>query len=159
MDTHTIHTTHNIMAAYTTHTTHGTPTQMEHTVGLKFMPNEDATFGFWVSGLNLRHVDHPKIKTTAGHCSFQFINAEVREAGGMRVLCFWGCGVFWMGWLQEVYVVIWQRNTCLAITSTIQNSMARFVDASFREEEDVCAGWLLCHKIMTSREMRYMHYR
>lgn len=40
-----------------------------------------------------------------------------------------------------------------------QNSMPRFVDASFREEEDVCSGWLLCHKIMTSQEMRYMHYR
>lgn len=53
---------------------------MQRSVGLKFMPNEDATFGFWVSGLNLRHVDHPMIKTTAGHCSFQFINAEVTGA-------------------------------------------------------------------------------
>ena len=28
-------------------------------VPLKFMPNEDATFGFWVMGMDLRHVDHP----------------------------------------------------------------------------------------------------
>ena len=28
---------------------------------LKFMPNEDATFGFWVMGMNLRHVDQPKV--------------------------------------------------------------------------------------------------
>ena len=27
---------------------------------LKFMPNEDATFGFWVMGMDLRHVDQPK---------------------------------------------------------------------------------------------------
>ena len=26
---------------------------------LKFMPNEDATFGFWVMGMDLRHVDQP----------------------------------------------------------------------------------------------------
>ena len=35
---------------------------------LKFMPNEDATFGFWVMGMNLRRVDHPRAKTPAGHC-------------------------------------------------------------------------------------------
>jgi hypothetical protein len=35
---------------------------------LKFMPNEDATFGFWVMGMNLRRVDFAKAKTAAGHC-------------------------------------------------------------------------------------------
>lgn len=35
---------------------------------LKFMPNEDATFGFWVMGMNLRRIDHPRAKTPAGHC-------------------------------------------------------------------------------------------
>ena len=29
---------------------------------LKFMPNEDATFGFWVMGMDLRHVDQPKAR-------------------------------------------------------------------------------------------------
>lgn len=29
---------------------------------LKFMPNEDATFGFWVMGMDLEHVDHPKVR-------------------------------------------------------------------------------------------------
>ena len=37
---------------------------------LKFMPNEDATFGFWVMGMNLRRVDHPRAKTPAGHCCY-----------------------------------------------------------------------------------------
>ena len=35
-----------------------------HTIApLKFMPNEDATFGFWVMGLDLRRIDHPKVRT------------------------------------------------------------------------------------------------
>ena len=38
---------------------------------LKFMPNEDATFGFWVMGMNLRRVDHPRAKTAAGHCCYK----------------------------------------------------------------------------------------
>ena len=29
---------------------------------LKFMPNEDATFGFWVMGMDLQHIDHPKVR-------------------------------------------------------------------------------------------------
>ena len=33
---------------------------------LKFMPNEDATFGFWVMGMDLRHVDQPKVGCRAG---------------------------------------------------------------------------------------------
>lgn len=37
---------------------------------LKFMPNEDATFGFWVMGMNLRRIDHPLAKTPAGHCCY-----------------------------------------------------------------------------------------
>ena len=32
---------------------------------LKFMPNEDATFGFWVMGMDLRHVDEPKVSAGA----------------------------------------------------------------------------------------------
>ena len=32
------------------------------------MPNEDATFGFWVSGMNLVRVDHPHVKAAAGEC-------------------------------------------------------------------------------------------
>ena len=38
---------------------------------LKFMPNEDATFGFWVMGMNLRRIDHPRAKTAAGHCCYK----------------------------------------------------------------------------------------
>lgn len=37
---------------------------------LKLMPNEDATFGFWVMGLQLRHVAHPKVRAAAGGCCF-----------------------------------------------------------------------------------------
>jgi len=34
---------------------------------LKFMPNEDATFGFWVMGMDLRHVDQPKVSAKSCH--------------------------------------------------------------------------------------------
>jgi len=37
---------------------------------LKLMPNEDATFGFWVMGMQLRHVAHPKVRAAAGACCF-----------------------------------------------------------------------------------------
>ena len=37
---------------------------------LKLMPNEDATFGFWVMGMQLRHVAHPKVRAAAGGCCF-----------------------------------------------------------------------------------------
>ena len=31
---------------------------------LKFMPNEDATFGFWVRGMYLPNIDQPKVGYT-----------------------------------------------------------------------------------------------
>ena len=37
---------------------------------LKLMPNEDATFGFWVMGMQLRHIGHPKVRAAAGACCF-----------------------------------------------------------------------------------------
>lgn len=33
---------------------------MQSTVGLKFTPIEDATLGFWLMGLDMRQIDHPK---------------------------------------------------------------------------------------------------
>ncbi|RMZ52872.1 hypothetical protein APUTEX25_000991 [Auxenochlorella protothecoides] len=38
---------------------------------LKTMPNEDATFGFWVNGLNLARVDHPLVMASAGTCCLE----------------------------------------------------------------------------------------
>ncbi|KAL0018949.1 hypothetical protein WJX77_003320 [Trebouxia sp. C0004] len=43
---------------------------------LKLMPNEDATFGFWVMGLQLRHVAHPKVRAAAGGCCFYMLPEE-----------------------------------------------------------------------------------
>lgn len=37
-------------------------------VGLKFTPIEDATFGFWLSAMDLRHIDHPKIYAWGTPC-------------------------------------------------------------------------------------------
>lgn len=42
-------------------------------VGLKFTPIEDATFGFWLSAMDLRQVDHPKIYAWGTPCCFRRI--------------------------------------------------------------------------------------
>lgn len=42
-------------------------------VGLKFTPIEDATFGFWLSAMDLRQVDHPKIYAWGNPCCFRRI--------------------------------------------------------------------------------------
>lgn len=44
--------------------------QVNQLAPLKFMPNEDSTFGFWVMGMDLRKIDHPRVRTAAGHCCY-----------------------------------------------------------------------------------------
>ena len=46
---------------------------------LKFTPIEDATLGFWLMAMDLRHIDHPRFYTWAAPCCFK---APVRCAGG-----------------------------------------------------------------------------
>ena len=38
---------------------------------LKFTPIEDATLGFWLMSMDLRHVDHPRFYTWAAPCCFK----------------------------------------------------------------------------------------
>jgi galactosylxylosylprotein 3-beta-galactosyltransferase len=45
---------------------------------LKFTPIEDATLGFWLMAMDLRHIDHPKFFTWAAPCCFK---APVRKHG------------------------------------------------------------------------------
>ena len=45
---------------------------------LKFTPIEDATVGFWLMSMDLRHIDHPKFYTWAAPCCFK---APVRREG------------------------------------------------------------------------------
>lgn len=45
---------------------------------LKFTPIEDATLGFWLMAMDLRHIDHPRFFTWAAPCCFK---APVRKAG------------------------------------------------------------------------------
>jgi galactosylxylosylprotein 3-beta-galactosyltransferase len=45
---------------------------------LKFTPIEDATLGFWLMAMDLRHIDHPKFFTWAAPCCFK---APVRKPG------------------------------------------------------------------------------
>ena len=49
---------------------------------LKFMPNEDATFGFWVMGMDLRHVDQPKVGR--GTCDSPYTAEPASELLSMR---------------------------------------------------------------------------
>ena len=45
---------------------------------LKFTPIEDATLGFWLMAMDLRHVDHPRFLTYGVPCCF---DAAVRKEG------------------------------------------------------------------------------
>ncbi|KAI3437945.1 hypothetical protein D9Q98_000389 [Chlorella vulgaris] len=45
---------------------------------LKFTPIEDATLGFWLMAMDLRHIDHPRFYTWAAPCCFK---APVRKPG------------------------------------------------------------------------------
>ena len=45
---------------------------------LKFTPIEDATLGFWLMNMDLRHIDHPKFYTWAAPCCFK---APIRKQG------------------------------------------------------------------------------
>ena len=38
---------------------------------LKFTPIEDATLGFWLMPMELRHIDHPRFFTWAAPCCFK----------------------------------------------------------------------------------------
>ncbi|KAK9917595.1 hypothetical protein WJX75_006193 [Coccomyxa subellipsoidea] len=51
---------------------------MNSKMRLKFTPIEDATLGFWLMSMDLRHVDHPKMYTYAVPCCFK---APVRKEG------------------------------------------------------------------------------
>jgi hypothetical protein len=41
-------------------------------VSLKFTPIEDATIGFWVMGMDLRQIDHPKYAPLTEKTPFTF---------------------------------------------------------------------------------------
>lgn len=45
---------------------------------LKFTPIEDATLGFWLMAMDLRHIDHPKFYTWAAPCCFK---SPIRKQG------------------------------------------------------------------------------
>lgn len=38
---------------------------------LKFTPIEDATLGFWLMSMDLRHIDHQRFHTWAAPCCFK----------------------------------------------------------------------------------------
>ncbi len=84
--------------------------QVNRLAPLKFMPNEDSTFGFWVMGMDLRKIDHPKVRTAAGHCCY---TAQLDDPTAGR----------------------WRR-------------------FAMRGIENVCAGWLILHKVDTDDQMR-----
>ncbi|CAK0784367.1 hypothetical protein CVIRNUC_007571 [Coccomyxa viridis] len=44
---------------------------MEDMVKLKFTPIEDATVGFWLMGMDIRQIDHPKMNTNFWPCCFK----------------------------------------------------------------------------------------
>lgn len=53
---------------------------------LKFTPIEDATLGFWLASMDLRHVDHPRFFTWAAPCCFKAPFRCARAPGWGRLL-------------------------------------------------------------------------
>lgn len=50
---------------------------------LKFTPIEDATLGFWLMNMDLRHVDHPRFYTWAAPCCFKAPVRCARRRGAL----------------------------------------------------------------------------
>lgn len=45
--------------------------EINHRMRLKFTPIEDATLGFWLMAMDLRHIDHRRFHTWAVPCCFK----------------------------------------------------------------------------------------
>jgi len=54
--------------------------QVNRAMKLKFTPIEDATLGFWLMAMDLRHVDHERFYTWAASCCFETL--EPASGGG-----------------------------------------------------------------------------
>lgn len=106
-------------------------------VGLKFTPIEDATFGFWLSAMDLRQVDHPKIYAWGTPCCFR------RILRFKQCMCAHAC---------------WKKNTLNTLdTANRQPGKLRLlVQPWFRK--DLCSDepWLILHKLDTPEKMRLM---
>ena len=50
---------------------------LESMVKLKFTPIEDATVGFWLMGMDIRQIDHPKCVLASSVIALQMGAAEV----------------------------------------------------------------------------------
>ena len=48
---------------------------------LKFTPIEDATLGFWLMAMDLRHVDHERFYTWAASCCFETLEHDKDKEG------------------------------------------------------------------------------
>jgi len=48
---------------------------------LKFTPIEDATLGFWLMAMDLRHVDHERFYTWAASCCFETLEHDSGREG------------------------------------------------------------------------------
>ncbi len=44
---------------------------LQETIGLVFTPIEDATVGFWLSAMDLRHVDDARFRAHGTPCCFE----------------------------------------------------------------------------------------
>lgn len=51
---------------------------------LKFTPIEDATLGFWLMAMDLRHVDHERFYTWAASCCFETLEHDKDKDGEQR---------------------------------------------------------------------------
>lgn len=135
---------------------------------LKFTPIEDATLGFWLMAMDLRHIDHPRFYTWAAPCCFK---APVRRApaggssrsvgrGGRRAGLRHSAGGAWHAGGTRAAACNPDGPACLPCCCC-RKPGERFVTRFQLAEEfdaDLCSSdpWIIMHKIDSPTKMRYV---
>jgi len=125
---------------------------------LKFTPIEDATLGFWLMAMDLRHVDHERFYTWAASCCFETLEHDDAEDGPARVKVGGAGGLRGSGprWARGAAATpVWgpARRPKPRPPPPPQPAPPQVMDAV---AEDLCSDtpWLVLHKIDSPTKMR-----
>jgi hypothetical protein len=87
--------------------------ELERSVGLLFTPIEDATFGYWLSPLALRHIDHPRIYAWGQHCCFYKSKLPTGEQSRGHEDCLPGAvAQLWMNPVESHQLCVKHNTVC-----------------------------------------------
>jgi len=134
------------------------PTPAPPPPSLKFTPIEDATLGFWLMAMDLRHVDHERFYTWAASCCFETLEHDDAEDGPARVKVGGAGGLRGSGprWARGAAATpVWgpARRPKPRPHPHPQPAPPQVMDAV---AEDLCSDtpWLVLHKIDSPTKMR-----